>query len=74
MTEVVIEAFVKATKREMHAPEGRRQMKFAFMKGVSSTGAIIVCFSLATKVEDMDTAMKVAHEIERQALQKVVYL
>ncbi len=74
MTEVVIEAFVKATKRTMHTPEGQRQMKFAFMKGTTSTGAIVVCFSLATKVENLDTALKVAHEIERQALQTVVYL
>ena len=74
MTEVVIEAFVKATKHKMNSHEGQREIKFAFMNGTTSTGAIIVCFGLATKVENMDTAMRVAHEIERQALQTVMHL
>jgi hypothetical protein len=74
MTTVVIEALVKATRRKMDSSEGQREMKFAFMKGTTSTGAIIVCFGLATRIENLDIALKIAHEIERQALQTVASL
>ena len=61
---VVLEAFVNATVQTMASPVGKKAMKTALLKGASPVGAIIVCFGIATKVENFDVALQVSAKIQ----------